>query len=90
MTSADVIIDAADADDLELAQAIIKGLKEHQRKWPIWIHTSGTGVLMDKPTGVFQPDTASKIWDVSLASGSPGCFLSTVVELMRTECFTPG
>lgn len=59
---ADVVIDAADADDLPLAKVIIEGLKHSKKKYPIWIHTSGTGVVSDKKTGSYQP-TADKIWD---------------------------
>jgi len=55
----DIVLNCADADDLPLADAIIKGLftraarKDGVRK-PVYIHTSGTGVVMDGPSGEFK------------------------------------
>jgi nucleoside-diphosphate-sugar epimerase len=51
----DVVLNAADADDLGLAKAIIEGLKARRgqthpalkKKKPLYIHTSGTSVLSD-------------------------------------------
>ncbi|KDQ20599.1 hypothetical protein BOTBODRAFT_26603 [Botryobasidium botryosum FD-172 SS1] len=63
----DITLNAADADDLPLAKNIISALKKragaggHAR--PIYIHTSGTGVVSTQPpTGKFQ-DSAKKIWN---------------------------
>ncbi|KAG9014714.1 hypothetical protein FRB94_010561 [Tulasnella sp. JGI-2019a] len=55
----DIVFNFADADDLPLAEAVIKGLfKRASRKdgtrRPIYIHTSGTGVAMDGPSGEFK------------------------------------
>ncbi|KAF8325838.1 NAD(P)-binding protein [Cantharellus anzutake] len=61
---ADVVINTADADDLELVNSILEALKNSVKELPILIHTSGTGVLADLPTGGFQ-ETAKKIWDDS-------------------------
>ena len=36
---ADVVINTADADDLELANLIIGALKESKKKLPVYIHT---------------------------------------------------
>lgn len=55
----DIVVNGADADDVPLADAIIKGLftransKDGSRK-PIYIHTSGTGVVTDAVTGEFK------------------------------------
>jgi len=63
----DIVVNCADADDLPLADAIIKGLliraarKDGTRK-PIYIHTSGTGVVADDSFGVFAD---LKIYDDS-------------------------
>ncbi|KAG8849565.1 hypothetical protein FRB96_000715 [Tulasnella sp. 330] len=63
----DIIVNCANADDLSLAKAIVDGLsrrvagsgKKGTRK-PMYIHTSGTGVVKDQPTGAFQ---GGKIYD---------------------------
>ncbi|KAG8882967.1 hypothetical protein FRB97_007454 [Tulasnella sp. 331] len=63
----DIIVNCANADDLSLAKAIVDGLsrrvagsgKKGTRK-PMYIHTSGTGVVKDQPTGAFQD---GKIYD---------------------------
>ncbi|GLB40152.1 putative NAD-P-binding protein [Lyophyllum shimeji] len=63
---ADVVIAMADADDLDAANAILRGLeKRYHRndgdgKRPILIHTSGTGVLADDARGMYA---STKIYD---------------------------
>jgi hypothetical protein len=55
----DVIIQAANADDLEYMQAILKGMKQRKEKTghrPLLIHTSGTGVLIDDAKGIYPND----------------------------------
>jgi len=64
VADADVIVNAADADDLELTNTILEALKNSTKKLPILIHTSGTAVVCDLPTGGFQ-ETSKKIWDDS-------------------------
>ncbi|KAF5327663.1 hypothetical protein D9619_004864 [Psilocybe cf. subviscida] len=62
-SEADVVIATADADDLGAAQATLRGLKrryEATGKAPIFIHTSGTGVLADDSAG----DPASTAQDI--------------------------
>ncbi|CUA66643.1 hypothetical protein RSOLAG22IIIB_00084 [Rhizoctonia solani] len=56
---ADVVYNAADADDLSLARAIIKGLK---KKRGILIQTSGTGLLSNNYNGELTPED-SKVWN---------------------------
>ncbi|OAX38403.1 NAD(P)-binding protein [Rhizopogon vinicolor AM-OR11-026] len=61
-SEADVVVATANADDLNAAKAILRGLKkqhEQTKKVPILIHTSGTGVLIDQAAGNF---TADKIY----------------------------
>ncbi|KAG8806973.1 hypothetical protein FRC17_004700 [Serendipita sp. 399] len=54
-SKADIVLNAADADDLALTKAILAGLKRTTiGKTPILIHTSGTGVVADEPTGNFN------------------------------------
>ncbi|EKM78697.1 hypothetical protein AGABI1DRAFT_41510, partial [Agaricus bisporus var. burnettii JB137-S8] len=53
----------ADADDLEAAKAILRGLRRRHRATgipSIFIHTSGTGLLSDNAAGLYATD---KIWD---------------------------
>ncbi|KAF9258825.1 NAD-P-binding protein [Marasmius fiardii PR-910] len=48
---ADVVLAMADCDDVDAVEGVMKGLKrrfETTGKLPIFIHTSGTGVLWDK------------------------------------------
>ncbi|KAL0566873.1 hypothetical protein V5O48_015125 [Marasmius crinis-equi] len=56
----DMVIAMADADDLVAAKATLKGLKkrfEETGKPPIFINTSGTGVLVDHAAGMYVSDT---------------------------------
>ncbi|KXN91706.1 hypothetical protein AN958_12558 [Leucoagaricus sp. SymC.cos] len=64
---ADIIFDAVDADNLEAARAMLRGLKKrHQAigKAAVFIHTaniqSGTGLLADNAAGMYATD---KIWN---------------------------
>jgi len=59
-SEADIVIAMADADHLPGAQATLRGLKkrfEQTKAPPIFIHTSGTGVLADKAAGNYQTET---------------------------------
>ncbi|CAE7211581.1 unnamed protein product [Rhizoctonia solani] len=58
---ADVVYNIADADDLDLARAIIKGLKSKKERG-VLIQTSGTGLLMNNYNGELTP-AESKIWN---------------------------
>lgn len=57
--AADVVIHTADADDQKAAKALLRGAKaryDKTSKIPIFIHTSGTGVLMDNAVGLQETD----------------------------------
>lgn len=57
--ASDVVIHTADADDQKAVRAILRGLKvryDKTNKIPIYIHTSGTGVLMDNAAGLRDTD----------------------------------
>jgi len=61
----DIVVNAADADDLPLTKAILEGFKSRSKTSsdnPILIHTSGTGVVSDDAEGEFAP-TGQKIWN---------------------------
>ncbi|EIW52407.1 NAD-P-binding protein [Trametes versicolor FP-101664 SS1] len=57
--NAHVVIQAADCDDVNATNAILRGLKARHEKTgdvPIMIHNSGTGELMDDAQGAFKSD----------------------------------
>ncbi|KAK1221623.1 hypothetical protein PQX77_015567 [Marasmius sp. AFHP31] len=59
VSEANVILAVADSDDLAAAEAINKGMKKRFEKTgeqPILIHTSGTGVLIDRALGEYASD----------------------------------
>jgi len=59
-SEADVVFAMADADNLDAVKATLRGLKkrfEAAGHIPIYIHTSGTGVLIDDAMGMFAYDT---------------------------------
>ncbi|KAF8706168.1 NAD-P-binding protein, partial [Rhizoctonia solani] len=59
---ADIVYNAADADDMKLTLAAIKGLKSKKDRG-ILIQTSGTGLLSTNYNGELTPDD-SKIWNL--------------------------
>ncbi|KAL0566872.1 hypothetical protein V5O48_015124 [Marasmius crinis-equi] len=55
----DVVLAMADSNDLPAAQATLKGLKKRFEETgtpPIFIHTSGTGSLIDNAAGMYASD----------------------------------
>ncbi|KIK63182.1 hypothetical protein GYMLUDRAFT_41506 [Collybiopsis luxurians FD-317 M1] len=59
----DVVIAMADCDDVDAATGTLQGLKQRFQetgKKPIFINTSGTGVLSDNAAGMYASET---IWD---------------------------
>ncbi|KAF8137162.1 hypothetical protein EV363DRAFT_652065 [Boletus edulis] len=62
-SESDVVFACADADHVGACEAILRGLKKRHETTgtvPILVHTSGTGVLIDKAKGMYAYDT---IWD---------------------------
>ncbi|KAF8438924.1 hypothetical protein L210DRAFT_3646462 [Boletus edulis BED1] len=62
-SESDVVFTCADADHVRACEAILRGLKKRHETTgtvPILVHTSGTGVLIDKAKGMYAYDT---IWD---------------------------
>ncbi|KAL5519747.1 hypothetical protein ACEPAG_1407 [Sanghuangporus baumii] len=59
VSEADYVISTADIDNFGAAKAILRGLKKYHEKngrVPIYIRTSGTGVLMDNAGGNYATD----------------------------------
>ncbi|OBZ72502.1 Uncharacterized protein C2A9.02 [Grifola frondosa] len=57
---AHVVFECADSDDLPAMEAILKGIKKRHATTgdvPIFIHTSGSGVLTDNAKGMYATDT---------------------------------
>lgn len=63
-SKASIIVNCADADDLELTKAILSGAKNTtQKQTTILIHTSGTGLVTGESTGKLDPE--AKVYNVS-------------------------
>ncbi|CAE6416212.1 unnamed protein product [Rhizoctonia solani] len=60
-SDADIVYNAADADDMSLTQAVLKGLKSKKDRG-ILIQTSGTGLLSTNYNGELTADD-SKVWN---------------------------
>ncbi|KAI9509792.1 hypothetical protein F5148DRAFT_1184421 [Russula earlei] len=59
VAASNVVINTAESDNLDAIKAILRGLKSHHDKTgevPIYIHTSGTGVLVDNAAGLHDTD----------------------------------
>ncbi|TXT04798.1 hypothetical protein VHUM_04066 [Vanrija humicola] len=57
--SHDVTVNCADADSIDAIRALLRGLKQRHAETgtpPVFIHTSGTGVLSDNAEGEFAGD----------------------------------
>ena len=68
-SKADLILDAGDADDLELTKAILAGAKKTTiGKTPILIHTSGTGLAATDVKGKLDPNYV--VYNVSTLTSS--------------------
>jgi hypothetical protein len=56
---ADIVLNAADADDLPLTKAVLNGLQKRSASSglkPILVHTSGTGVAADRAQGEYSEE----------------------------------
>ncbi|KZP08848.1 NAD(P)-binding protein [Athelia psychrophila] len=83
VSQADVTI-AADADDLAVTEAILRGLKrkfQDTGKAPILIHSSGTGVLVDSAMGMHATDTIYSDTDIAQIESLPPTALHRNVDL---------
>ncbi|KAL0562640.1 hypothetical protein V5O48_019444, partial [Marasmius crinis-equi] len=70
----DVVIAMADCDDLVAANLTLKGLRKRSKqtgKLPIFINTSGTGVLMDDAKGMYASKTIYNDEDVAQMESIP-------------------
>ncbi|KAF9565249.1 NAD(P)-binding protein [Agrocybe pediades] len=80
----DVVIAMADADNYEAATATLRGLKKRNAETgttPIFIHTSGTGVLADNAKGDFHTETIYNDADPDQIESLPDTQLHRNVDL---------
>ncbi|KAK7044259.1 hypothetical protein VNI00_007981 [Paramarasmius palmivorus] len=89
----DVLIAMADCDDLAAAELALKGLKkryEETGKPPIFINTSGTGVLMDKALGMYASQVIYNDEDAKQLEGLPPSQPHRIVDLAIVEADKAG
>lgn len=63
---ADLVLNIADCDDVGLMKATLEGQKlrfQEKGKRPVLIHTSGTGMIMEKAHGEFNAEFADNPYD---------------------------
>ncbi|EGN98930.1 hypothetical protein SERLA73DRAFT_181658 [Serpula lacrymans var. lacrymans S7.3] len=92
-SQSDVIFACADADNVPATKAILAGLKKRYDstgKAPILIHTSGTGVLMDKAAGKYAYDTIYDDTDVEQLETLPDTQIHRNVDLLIIEADKQG
>jgi len=73
-SEADIVFSMASSDDLKAMEAILVGLKKRHDatgKTPILIHTSGSGILMDKAKGMFATDKICSDTDIKAIESIP-------------------
>ncbi|EJD55409.1 NAD(P)-binding protein [Auricularia subglabra TFB-10046 SS5] len=66
VANSDITIACADADDMPVVQATLRGLKayfERTGKRAVYLHTSGTGVVTDKAEGELTPEARKKSYN---------------------------
>ena len=86
VANADIVINAADADDLPLTIAILEGTKryfeEHKDLKPVLVHISGVANFITPSNGSAVPN--AKLWTVrkTLSRKSGGLIFCRIV--MRT------
>lgn len=83
-STADVVLACANADDLYAARAIFLGLKKRHEETntvPIFIHTSGTGVLIDDAAGNYATDSIYSDLDIATIESLPKTQPHREVEL---------
>jgi len=73
-SESDIVFQTADADHLKGTEAILRGFRTRFQKTgvaPIFIHTSGTGVLMDNAEGKYEGTEIYSDLDVPKLNGLP-------------------
>ncbi|KAJ7020344.1 NAD(P)-binding protein [Mycena alexandri] len=91
-SEADVVIAAADCDDLGAAKATLAGLRKRHASGvvPIFINTSGTGVISDQAKGAFASDLVYDDSDVKQIQSIAPTQMHRDVDLAITEADEEG
>ncbi|EIW84048.1 NAD(P)-binding protein [Coniophora puteana RWD-64-598 SS2] len=92
-SKSDVVFSMADADDVDAIKAILTGLKKRYEQLgvaPILIHTSGTGLLVDKADGKFEGQTFYDDTDVEQMNSIPETQIHRNVDLLVVEADKQG
>ncbi|KAJ7020329.1 NAD(P)-binding protein [Mycena alexandri] len=91
-SEADVVIAAADCDDLGAAKATLAGLRKRHALGvvPIFINTSGTGVISDQAKGAFAGDLVYDDSDVKQIRSIAPTQMHREVDLAITEADEEG
>ncbi|KII92141.1 hypothetical protein PLICRDRAFT_36933 [Plicaturopsis crispa FD-325 SS-3] len=90
---ADIVFGIADSDALPSVEAVLRGLKkrfEATGKAPSYIHTSGTGVLMDSAVGAFLSDDIYDDADAEKIAKLPPTQLHRNVDVLVEAADTAG
>ncbi|KAF9562652.1 NAD(P)-binding protein [Agrocybe pediades] len=91
--NSDVVITAADADNLDAASAILEGMKirkEKTRKAPILLHTSGTGILVDFAAGLRSEKDVYSDLEVERLDAIPSSVIHRNVDIPIIEADKAG
>ncbi|EIW84069.1 NAD(P)-binding protein [Coniophora puteana RWD-64-598 SS2] len=89
----DVVFSMADSDNVPAIKAVLAGMKkrfEQTGKAPILIHTSGTGILMDKAEGHFESETVYEDTNIEQIEALPDTQLHRDVDLVVTAAGKQG
>ncbi|EJD06861.1 NAD-binding protein [Fomitiporia mediterranea MF3/22] len=88
---ADYVIATADSDNLGAAKATLRGMKKYcdkNGKVPIYIHTSGTGVLTDNAAGMYATERIyddSKVEDIESLDPKTQIHREIDIEVVSTD-----
>jgi len=82
-SESDIVFQTADADHLEGTEAILRGLKTRFQKTgiaPGFIHTSGTGVLMDNAGGNYEGSDIYSDLDIPKIESLPDTQIHRIID----------
>ncbi|CCM05823.1 uncharacterized protein FIBRA_08057 [Fibroporia radiculosa] len=88
-----VVFSCADADDLPAIEAILRGLRKRHASigdLPIFIHTSGTGVISEPAKGMFASETVYSDLNVEQIKSIPPTALHRNVDLAIVDADIQG
>lgn len=84
-SEADVVINAATSDDLELTKALNRGLARSGKKG-VLVHISGTQLIESGPTGKLEDVPKYDDLDVDQIKSIPDSALHRLIDLEYVSC----